>query len=113
MTRAVSSAAAHLARLAQAMAGEMGRHGLAKEGAPALVRLITLIAEHYSINVTEKAAAQLVPLIGAIGGAAINAIFIDHFQSVARGHFAVRRLERKYGEAPVRERYQEIAAHLR
>ncbi len=99
MTRAVSSAAAHLAH-----------HGLAKEGAPALVRLITLIAEHYSVNVTEKAAAQMVPLIGAVGGAAINTIFIDHFQSVARGHFAVRRLERKYGEALVREKYQELAA---
>ena len=101
MTRAVSSAAAHLAR-----------HGLAKEGAPALVRLITLIAEHYSVNVTEKAAAQLVPLIGAVGGAAINTIFIDHFQSVARGHFAVRRLERKYGEAAVREKYRELAAQM-
>ncbi len=101
MTRAVSSAASHLAR-----------HGLAKEGAPALVRLITLIAEHYSVNVTEKAAAQMVPLIGAVGGAAINTIFIDHFQSVARGHFAVRRLERKYGEAAVREKYRELVAQM-
>ena len=101
MTRAVSSAAAHLAR-----------HGLAKEGAPALVRLITLIAEHYSVNVTEKAAAQMVPLIGAVGGATVNTIFIDHFQSVAQGHFAVRRLERKYGEAVVREKYQELAARM-
>jgi hypothetical protein len=101
MTRAVSSAAAHLAR-----------HGLAKEGAPALVRLITLIAEHYAVNVTEKAAAQLVPLIGAVGGATINTIFIDHFQSVARGHFAVRRLERRYGAAVVRDKYREIAATL-
>jgi len=101
MTRAVTSATSHLAR-----------HGLAKEGAPALVRLITLIAEHYSVNVTEKAAAQLVPLIGAVGGAAINTIFIDHFQSVARGHFAVRRLERKYGEAVVRHAYREAVAQL-
>ena len=101
MTRAVSAAAAHVAR-----------HGLAKEGAPALIRLITLIAEHYSVNVTEKAAAQLVPLVGAVGGAAINTIFIDHFQSVARGHFAVRRLERKYGEAVVREKYRELASRI-
>jgi len=101
MTRAISSAASHLAR-----------HGLAKEGAPALVRLITMIAEHYSVNVTEKAAAQMVPLIGALGGATINTIFIDHFQSVARGHFAVRRLERKYGEAVVREKYRELAAQI-
>jgi hypothetical protein len=101
MTRAVSSAAAHLAR-----------HGLTKEGAPALIRLITLIAEQYSVNVTEKAAAQMVPLIGAVGGAAINTVFIDHFQSVARGHFAVRRLERKYGEAVVREKYRDLLARM-
>jgi hypothetical protein len=101
MTRAVASAASHLAR-----------HGLAKEGAPALIRLITLIAEHYSVNVSEKAAAQLVPLIGAVGGATINTIFIDHFQSVARGHFAVRRLERKYGETAVREKYRELVAQM-
>jgi hypothetical protein len=102
LTRSVSAAAAHLAR-----------HGLSKEGAPALVRLIALIAERYSVNVTEKAAAQLVPLVGAVGGAAINTIFIDHFQSVAKGHFAVRRLERKYGEAAVREKYRELAAQVR
>ena len=101
MTRAVSSAAAHLAR-----------HGFAKEGAPALVRLITLIADHYAVTVSEKAAAQMVPLVGALGGAAVNMIFIDHFQTVARGHFAVRRLERKYGEAVVREKYVELAAAL-
>ena len=101
MTRAVSGAAAHLAR-----------HGLAKDGAPALIRLITLIAEHYSVNVTEKAAAQLVPLIGAVGGATINTIFIDHFQSVAQGHFAVRRLERKYGETAVREKYRELSSRI-
>jgi hypothetical protein len=86
LSRAVGSAASHIAR-----------HGLAKEGAPALVRLVTLIAERYSMNVTEKAAAQLVPLVGAVGGAALNAIFIDHFQEIARGHFTMRRLERRYG----------------
>jgi len=98
MTRAVSAAASHIAR-----------HGLAREGAPALVRLISLVAQRYSVNVTEKAAAQMVPLIGAIGGAAVNAIFIEHFQSVARGHFTMRRLERKYGEELVRAKAAELA----
>ena len=99
MTRAVSAAASHIAR-----------HGLAKEGAPALVRLIALIANRYAVNVTEKAAAQLVPLIGAIGGATVNAIFIDHFQAVARGHFVVRRLEREHGVEVVRAKAAELAA---
>ena len=73
------------------------------------MRLIALIAERYSINITEKAAAQLVPIAGAIGGAAINTIFIDHFQDMAHGHFAVRRLERKYGKEIVQEKYRELA----
>jgi hypothetical protein len=97
MSKAVSEAAAHIAK-----------NGLKKEAAPAIVRLITQIAERYSINVTEKSAAQLVPVVGAIGGALINTVFIDHFQNMARGHFTVRRLERKYGPALVRQEYTEF-----
>lgn len=82
--------------------------GLTKEGSPALVRLIMRIAERFSIQVTEKAAAQAIPAIGAAGGAIINTIFIDHFQDVARGHFIVRRLERKYGSEIVEETYKKI-----
>jgi hypothetical protein len=97
MSKAVSEAAAHIAK-----------NGLKKGASPAIVRLITLIAQRYSINVTEKAATQLVPVIGALGGAVINTVFIDHFQSMARGHFVVRRLESKYGPEIVRRKYLEI-----
>jgi len=55
--------------------------------------------------VTSKAAAQAVPAIGAIGGAAINLAFIDHFQDMAHGHFIIRRLERTYGPETVRRAY--------
>jgi hypothetical protein len=37
----------------------------------------------------------------------INSIFIDHFQDMARGHFIVRRLEKKYGEELVQLAYKE------
>jgi hypothetical protein len=47
-------------------------------------------------------------VIGALGGAAVNYAFIDHFQSVARGHFTVRRLERKYGKEVVFAAYERI-----
>ena len=63
-----------------------------------LVRLITQVASRFRLVVSQKAAAQTIPVIGALGGAAVNYAFIDHFQSVARGHFTVRRLERKYGK---------------
>jgi len=72
------------------------------------VRFIAAIAARFGVVVSEKAAAQAVPAIGAAGGAIINTIFIDHFQDMARGHFIVRRLERKYGEKTVRREYEDL-----
>ena len=95
LARAVSEAAEYLASQA-----------LAEEGAPALVRLMTLIATRFQLQVSEKAAAQMVPIIGAAGGAVINLLFIDHFQDMSRGHFTVRRLERQYGTEEVRRAYE-------
>jgi hypothetical protein len=97
MTKAVTEAAAYIAK-----------NGLQKGSAPAIVRLIAKIAERYSIIVTEKAAAQAIPIIGAIGGAIINTIFINHFQNMAHGHFTIRRLERKYTPELVRQKYSEF-----
>src|SRR5690606_14662291 len=74
---------------------------LTEEGAPLLIKLIAKIAEKFSIQITEKAAAQAVPALGAAGGAIINTIFMDHFQDMAKGHFIVRRLERKHGKQTV------------
>jgi len=85
-------------------------HGLTGSGAPALVRFLSKIASRYSIQVSEKAAAQAIPLLGAAGGATINLLFMDHFQNMARGHFIVRRLERTHGKEPVRDAYRQLAA---
>ncbi|MFB1031639.1 MAG: EcsC family protein [Thauera sp.] len=82
--------------------------GLSGEGAPALARLITMVAARYKVQLTQKAAGMLVPGIGAAAGATINLMFMDHFQSVSRGHFTVRRLERRYGEAAVRAAWQTL-----
>ena len=92
--------------------GDTARHiaskGMAKEGAPALVRLVNAVSSRFSIPVSEKLAAQSIPAIGAIGGASINLIFIYHYQEMARAHFTVRRLEREYGEEEVKKTYTEI-----
>ncbi len=58
----------------------------------------------------QKAAAQAVPVQGAISGAAVNSLFMDHFQGLAQGHFTVRRLERTYGKGTVRLAYEQIRA---
>lgn len=99
LSQAVTDAARHLA------AGSLGH-----KAAPPLVRLITEVAARFSITVTEKAAAQAIPVVGAVGGAVINTLFIDHFQGMARGHFVVRRLERKYGVERIREAYDALPA---
>jgi hypothetical protein len=82
--------------------------GLAKESAPALVKLIANIAERFGVQITQKAAAQAIPALGAAGGAIINTLFMDHFQDMARGHFIVRKLERTYGVQVVRESYDAL-----
>lgn len=99
---------AELARSITKAAKYIADKGLAEKGAPALVRLIMLISERFSIQVTEKAAAQAIPAVGAVGGALLNTLFIDHFQDIAHGHFIIRRLERKYGKDLVKDTYLTI-----
>lgn len=96
------AARAGLARAVGEAAAYIGKHGAADRSAPAIVRLVTQVAARFSIPVSQKTAAQAVPLVGAFGGAMVNALFIDHFQTMARGHFTVRRLERLHGAEPVR-----------
>jgi hypothetical protein len=50
--------------------------------------------------------------VGAAGGSLVNVLFMDHFQNMARGHFIVKRLEKKYGVAGVREVYESIAVPM-
>jgi hypothetical protein len=97
LASAVSDAARYLAK-----------KGLVNKGAPAIVRLVSVISSRFGVVVTEKAAAMAVPAIGAAGGALVNTLFIKHFQDMARGHFIVRRLERRYGLDRVRESYEKL-----
>jgi hypothetical protein len=78
---------------------------LGNGAAPAVVRAINAVASRFSIPVTHKALAQAAPVIGAASGAALNLVFISHFQRMAQGHFIVRRLERRHGPALVRSLY--------
>ena len=82
--------------------------GLAVEGGPALAELISLITGRFGIAVTDRAASQIVPVIGAGGAALVNLIFLNHFQDMARSHFGIRRLERKYGADPVKTEYERL-----
>jgi hypothetical protein len=83
--------------------------GFTKRSAPILMKLIMKIAQRFGIQITEKAAAQAIPALGAAGGALINTIFIDHFQDMAKGHFTVRKLERAYGKEFIKELYSKLS----
>ncbi|HET8725097.1 MAG TPA: EcsC family protein [Anaeromyxobacteraceae bacterium] len=100
------AARAALARSVSEAAEWIAAKGVARaasdRGAPALARLVTAVASRFSVAVSEKAAAQLVPVVGAAGGAALNLVFMNHYQRTAWGHFTVRRLSRTYGEEAVR-----------
>lgn len=76
--------------------------------APALVGFVQLVAKRFGVVLSEKALIEMMPVFGAAGGALSNKIFMQHFQDMARCHFAIRRLERKYGPESVRNAYQLI-----
>jgi hypothetical protein len=82
--------------------------GAIREGAPLFVRFMAQIASRFGVVVSQKLAAQAVAVLGALGGAAVNLAFVEHFQDVARGHFTVRRLERAYGCEAVRAEYDRL-----
>lgn len=99
-----------LARSVTEAARYVVQRGVADEAAPAIVRLLSQIASRFGVAVGQKAVTQAVPVIGAVTGAAVNAAFTDHFQAIARAHFTVRRLERRYGTGPVRALFEELKA---
>jgi EcsC protein family len=84
--------------------------GAIDASAPVVTSLVSEIVSRFGLVVSDKVAAGAVPILGAVGGATVNVIFMDHFQRIARGHFTLRRLERSYGAANVRRHYAELAA---
>ncbi|GLS55718.1 EcsC family protein [Methylobacterium gregans] len=103
---------AALAKTMAEAARYAGSKTLLDQGAPALVRFTAQIAARFGIVVSQKVAAQAVPILGALGGATVNTAFMNHFQTMARGHFTVRRLERTYGPETVRAAYESEKAAL-
>jgi hypothetical protein len=98
-----------LAKTAAEAARFIVDRGALAEGGPVLVRLLAQIASRFGVVVSQKLAAQAVPIVGAFGGAAVNYAFVDHFQEIARAHFTVCRLERRYGKDVVRTAYEKLS----
>ena len=104
------AARALLSKYTNEIAAFVAERGAVDVSAPVVTSLVSEIVSRFGLVVSDKAAAGALPILGAVGGATVNVIFMDHFQRIAKGHFALRRLERAYGGATVRQLYAELAA---
>ena len=102
------AARAMLAHQVAAATEYVAVHGLAANGGPAIVQLLGSVASRFSVKVSQKVAAQAVPVVGAVTGATLNSVFMRHFQRMAEGHFTVRALERRHGAQAVRVAYDAL-----
>ena len=103
----------YAARLALAQSfkkavAHVGQHGLGRKLAPPVADWIARVAARFSAQISQELMAKAIPFVGAASGAAINAMFVQHFQDVARAHFTIRRLERRYGAGAVHGWYTEL-----
>jgi hypothetical protein len=89
-------------------ANHISVHGLSKESAPIMIKLIHAVSTRFAIPVSEKLAVQSLPVVGAVSGASVNYLFIKHYQKMAKAHFSIRSLEREYGQQWVEEKYRDI-----
>ena len=58
----------------------------------AVHRLIAGVSPRLATVLGQKLAAQTVPLLGAVAGAATNYAYISYYQEMAHVHFGLRRL---------------------
>jgi hypothetical protein len=81
--------------------------------APALLAFISRIAVRFNVVVSQKFLAQCIPIVGIATGAAINNAFAGHFNTVARYHFGIRRLQRQFGADEVLGEYRRQLEQVR
>lgn len=68
---------------------------------PAVQKVIASVAPKLAAALGQKLAAQAVPVLGAVTGAALNAAFLSYYREVARVRFALLRLAGVHGVEPV------------
>jgi len=90
------------------MSNKAIQESLAKGQLPLLIKVVNTIASRFGVTVSEKMIAQSIPIIGALGGASLNLMFMNHFQKIAEGHFIVKRLENKYGLEEIQRIYEDL-----
>lgn len=94
-------------REAVSVLGAFTTKGLAasieRGSAPLFAKLTASIVEKFQVRVSQKFVAESIPLLGAVGGGALNYAFTDFFVRAARYHFGIRALEKKHGEQIIKD----------
>ena len=72
----------------------------------AVQNVIATIAPKLAAVLGQKLAAQAVPVIGAVSGAALNAAFLSYYREVARVRFALLTLARVHGSDAVEAEFR-------
>lgn len=91
-----------LAKASREAGQYLARNSVIREGAPAILNCISQVSTRFGIQLSQKALASAVPIAAAFSAGTINNIFTGHFQRMAKAHFLIRSMERKYGQNPVR-----------
>lgn len=102
------STRAKLARLAGNSSYFFLERGVSSASAPLVNRLFTEAAGRLGFALSERLAVGALPVVGAAAGGVVSLMFLRHFQNVATAHFTVRKLERMYGQEPIRRHYLQI-----
>lgn len=75
---------------------------------------VQVVARSFGVVLSEKLLAQAIPVAGAAAGGALNWMFMDFYQQMARVHFAVRRVEREVADpSVVRPCFDRLVAQAR
>lgn len=72
---------------------------------PALQKVIASVAPRLAAALGQKLAAQAVPVLGAISGAALNLAYLGYYREMARIRFALMRLTVQHGAEAVMVRF--------
>ncbi len=76
----------------------------------ALQKLIATIAPRFAALISQKLAAQAVPLLGAVTGAGVNYAFMRYFQEMAHVRFGLRKVAMNHDPDAVLQEFTRLAA---
>lgn len=76
----------------------------------AVQKVISAVAPRLGLAIGQKLAAQSIPVLGAITGAALNAAFLNWYREVAAVRFALLRLAERHGVEEVAGAFRLAAA---